>query len=326
MVTRVRDPDAPRQPVPSACREAAAWAAVGSGWRPLFDRFDEAGFSFEWHDFKADAALDWGRSFHPGSIEICLNLDGHGTVQLAGAEACYEPGSAGFYCCGSGVLEARRWKDQRHRFVTVEFATAYLEEHLDGQGGALHPVVRRAVGRGGREAGLGPVRRLTGAQQHLASTLKAPPVAQAARALWYQCKAQELMAQFFFQADVPEQFCTRQNRLAEERVQRVIELLRADLAEPPGLQEIGRQIGCSPFYLSRTFSRQTGETIPQCLRRLRLERAAELLRDGRHNVTEAAMAVGYSSLSHFSLAFHQTYGCCPGLYPLKPSLVPGKTG
>jgi len=29
------------------------------------------------------------------------------------------------------------------------------------------------------------------------------------------------------------------------------------------------------------------------------------------------MEVGYNSLSHFSAAFHETFGCCPGLYPLQ---------
>jgi AraC-like DNA-binding protein len=33
-------------------------------------------------------------------------------------------------------------------------------------------------------------------------------------------------------------------------------------------------------------------------------------------VTEVALEVGYSSLSHFSHAFCETMGCCPGLYPL----------
>lgn len=59
-----------------------------------------------------------------------------------------------------------------------------------------------------------------------------------------------------------------------------------------------------------------GVTIPQYLRQLRLDRAAELLRSGRFNVTEAALEVGYSSLSHFSQAFHEQFGCCPGLYPV----------
>ncbi len=48
-----------------------------------------------------------------------------------------------------------------------------------------------------------------------------------------------------------------------------------------------------------------------------MERAAELLRTGKCNVTEAALEVGYNSLSHFSAVFRETFGCCPGLYPLK---------
>ena len=57
-------------------------------------------------------------------------------------------------------------------------------------------------------------------------------------------------------------------------------------------------------------------TISRYLRNLRLERAAELLRSGRSNVTEAAMAVGYSSLSHFSKAFAEMFGVCPCVFPL----------
>jgi AraC-like DNA-binding protein len=50
------------------------------------------------------------------------------------------------------------------------------------------------------------------------------------------------------------------------------------------------------------------------LREIRLDRAAKLLRAGRSNVTQAAFAVGYQSLSHFSKAFWERFGCCPGLY------------
>ena len=60
-----------------------------------------------------------------------------------------------------------------------------------------------------------------------------------------------------------------------------------------------------------------GKTITQYLRQLRMERAAELLRAGEFNVTEVALEVGYNSLSHFSAAFHEMFGCCPGLYPIK---------
>ena len=76
-------------------------------------------------------------------------------------------------------------------------------------------------------------------------------------------------------------------------------------------------LACSHFYLSRTFTRETGLTLSQWLRRARLERAADLLRTRKCNVTEAGLEVGYSSLRYFSQAFHEMFGCCPGLYPLR---------
>jgi AraC family transcriptional regulator len=122
---------------------------------------------------------------------------------------------------------------------------------------------------------------------------------------------------FFIAHPDQELFCHRQQRLSLERIEKVAALLRNRLANPPSLEEIGQNAGCSPFHLSRTFSAATGMTIPQYIRRLRMERAAELLRSGWFNVTEAALEVGYSSLSHFSQVFHETFGCCPGLYPLR---------
>jgi AraC-like DNA-binding protein len=157
---------------------------------------------------------------------------------------------------------------------------------------------------------------LTSEQEQRAARLLCPPVCQGARSLWYHSKVVEWIAEFFFQRrGEDELFCDRQRRLARERVDRTIGILRRRLAEPPTLEEIGREVGCSPFYLSRTFSGETGMTIPQYLRKLRMERAAELLRSGKCNVTEAALEVGYSSLSHFSQAFCQVMGCCPVLYP-----------
>ena len=162
------------------------------------------------------------------------------------------------------------------------------------------------------------VARLDSRLQQLLASLREAPVLATARPFWYRSKALELAAELFFLAPGGEElFCQRQQRLAAERVEKVIALLRRNLSEPPALEEIGRAVGCSPFHLSRTFSSATSMTIPQYLRQLRMERAAELLRSGKFNVTEAALEVGYSSLSHFSQAFHDTFGCCPGLCPLR---------
>ena len=320
MRTSVLSSSSPPNTLPQA--EAAAWQAIGAGWRQLYGSFSKLGVSFEWHDFKADTPVDWSRSFHPGSTEICLNLSGHGSVRWQGDEAKFSPMTAGFYCRGAEPLEAARTGCERHQFITVELAPEFLTRHLAGQEDVLHPLIRAVLAGKRSVTGVGPSVPLTTTQQQIVTSLRNPPVFVAAQGLWYQGKAAELMAQLFFQPGDAEFFCTRQHRVAKERTERVIAILSRDLANPPTLEQLGKEVGCSAFYLSRTFSQETRSTIPQYLQRLRMDRAAELLGSGKYNVTEAALEVGYSSFSHFSLAFRQTHGCCPGLFPVSsPSAI-----
>lgn len=298
--------------------EAGAWRDVGAGWQPLFGSFRGVGYSIEWHDFRAKREFDWAASFHPGCIELCLNLEGHGFVEGRGGRTDFSPNTAGFYHRTDEPLSARRAAGEQHQFLTVEYSCPFLAKHLAEATATLHPLVRAAVEGKPQQVVSGATQRLTAAQQQLIATLRQPPVYATAQALWYQCKALELAVTFLLQPPPEaEMFCTRQQRMAQERVEQVIFLLKQNLAEPPTLEELGRKIGCSHFYLSRVFSTHTGQTITQHLRQLRMERAAELLRTGEHNVTEVALDVGYNSLSHFSGAFHEAFGCCPGLYPLK---------
>lgn len=127
------------------------------------------------------------------------------------------------------------------------------------------------------------------------------------------------MSEFFFrkvltEARGEEMFCTRTRRLALDRVAKVREALLADLEQPPELAELAKLCGCNPQYLSRTFSEAAGTTISLYLRRLRIERAAELLSSGRMNASEAALEVGYRSLSHFSQAFREEKGSPPSAW------------
>jgi AraC-like DNA-binding protein len=298
--------------------ERPAWRMVGDGWRHLHGNVRGAGVSFEWHDFETHGEFDWGKSFHPRSVEICLNLAGNGRVTCQRLEVTFTPLTAGFYRRGEQSLRATRQPHQQHQFLTVEMSFDFLRRHLADFASSLHPIVREVVSGPPEKSAVAAATRLGSRQQQLLASLREAPVLASARPLWYRTKALELAAELFFLApDGQELFCQRQQRLAAERVERVIALLQKKLSEPPNLEEIGHAVGCSPFHLSRTFSTATGMTIPQYLRQLRMERAAELLRSGKFNVTEAALEVGYSSLSHFSQAFHDTFGCCPGLYPLR---------
>jgi len=313
-------PNPKTPPAPPFEGEIAAWSAVGAGWRQLFGSFQNLGFSLEWHDFTASGPIDWARSFHPCSVELCLNLDGEGSVTSGSRTARFREQTAGFYRQGGPggrSLSAIRSPAQTHRFITVEFGPEFLRRELGGLDENLHPLIRRCLEDGPEASGVSDPEPLTARRRDLVLALRQPPVLAVAQRLWYGAKVRELMSEFFFAPPTDsELFCHRQQRAARDRVDTVIEVLKKDPAHPPSLEAIAREAGCSPFYLSRTFSKEMGQTIPQYLRQLRMEKAAALLRSGSFNVTEAALEVGYSSLSHFSAAFHQTFGCCPGLYPM----------
>ncbi|MCB1203065.1 MAG: helix-turn-helix transcriptional regulator [Verrucomicrobiae bacterium] len=150
----------------------------------------------------------------------------------------------------------------------------------------------------------------------LASGFLDPQVTGPGLAFWYESQFKALLALLcFVSADQDEEFfCTRQKRLAGERVAKAKAWLESRLDEPFDLQRLAREVACSPSYLSRTFSAAAGMTLSQFVRQRRVEKAAELLVTGKYNVSEVAIEVGYQSLSHFSKAFHQVKGCLPSKY------------
>ncbi|MES2569992.1 MAG: AraC family transcriptional regulator [Verrucomicrobiota bacterium] len=313
------DLTAPLQP-PSP--ERGTWDKVRDGWSHVYGSFERLGVSVELHNFRTNTALDWGRSFHPESIEICLNLTGRGEVTHLHENTALQANMAAAYAHVGEPLEACRMPGEQHCFVTLEFSLEFIARHLAGAETQTAPMVQRSVFARRTASAIGPAQAFTESQRALAQSFAQPPVSPAALPLWFQSKVMETASVFLF-APEPELFCTRQKRLTRERVERVQTILRERYEKPPSLEELSREVGVSQFYLSRLFSGEMAMTIPQYLRRIRIERAAELLREGRHNVTEAAFAVGYSSLGHFSKSFCEVIGCCPTLYPHARHLVKG---
>lgn len=71
----------------------------------------------------------------------------------------------------------------------------------------------------------------------------------------------------------------------------------------------------SPFYLSRLFKHETGDTPMNYLIRVRMRRAGELLRTQKHtSIQDVARCVGYEDAYHFSKAFKKHYGMPPSKY------------
>ena len=80
---------------------------------------------------------------------------------------------------------------------------------------------------------------------------------------------------------------------------------------PPGLAEIARLCGASPFHLSRAFTARFGRPLISYQRSRRLTEAARALVYSRAGVAEIAFDAGYASHEAFTRAFRAEFGVSP---------------
>ena len=137
------------------------------------------------------------------------------------------------------------------------------------------------------------------------------------RQLYLEGKAYELIAYKLEQSlsnkkEYQKTFTLRPHDI--ERVHHARELFSRDFQNPPKLLDLARAVGLPHPKLNFCFREVYGTTVFGYLREMRLNKAKSLLDEGRMNVTEAAYSVGYSSLSHFAMAFKDYHGVAPGNY------------
>lgn len=97
-------------------------------------------------------------------------------------------------------------------------------------------------------------------------------------------------------------------------------LLRENGGRRVPLREVAARVHLSPCHFCAVFKRQTGLTFTAYRNRLRLDRAAELLREPGRRITDVAFEVGFDSIPYFNRAFRRRFGCSPSEY--RRRLVP----
>jgi AraC family transcriptional regulator len=118
---------------------------------------------------------------------------------------------------------------------------------------------------------------------------------------------------------------TAQNDLYTRRINSVIGYIRQNLDGDLSLDALS-SVGCfSKFHFHRVFKSITDETVNEMVVRMRLERAANLLRSvPKLSITAAAAEAGFSSLSVFSRSFRKHFGVSARQWDRKSSLENGK--
>ncbi len=104
------------------------------------------------------------------------------------------------------------------------------------------------------------------------------------------------------------------NTPAFDRINRVLVYIHANLSCALSLEDIAKQSCWSRWQLQRVFQAETGLTVANYVRELKLSQAAEELLDGTERVIDIALGLGFNSEISFSRSFKQYFGTSPSQY------------
>jgi AraC family transcriptional regulator len=85
-----------------------------------------------------------------------------------------------------------------------------------------------------------------------------------------------------------------------------------DAAHPPRLSDLAILAGVHPVYLARLFRRAFGCSVNEYIQSRRIQKVAELTTDGRHSLSTAAHAAGFSDHAHMCRVFRSRLQTAPG--------------
>lgn len=111
----------------------------------------------------------------------------------------------------------------------------------------------------------------------------------------------------------------------------IIQYLCSNYAKPISLKELARRIYVSPEHFCRTFKTYTGTSVWEFVKKIRIDKAKNLLLQTNKPIFEIAELVGYSDERHFTKVFKSMAGLSPSGYRkqhvklLNPSLILSRT-
>ena len=104
-----------------------------------------------------------------------------------------------------------------------------------------------------------------------------------------------------------------------DQISRLLGHLEQHYAGPLSVEDLARVARMSPSSLFRLFRHHVGHSPVDYLIRLRIGRAAEILRRETARISEVSEAVGFADSNYFSRQFHRVMGVSPRDYRRGPS-------
>ncbi|MXN92737.1 helix-turn-helix domain-containing protein [Flavobacterium sp. Sd200] len=134
--------------------------------------------------------------------------------------------------------------------------------------------------------------------------------------LYFKGKVYELLSLYFNRAEDPnaEQCPFLVDEENVIKIRKAKDYVIANMAEPPGLQELADEVGINLKRLKMGFRQIYGDSVYSFLFDYKMDYARKLLDSGSYNVNEVGLRIGYSTASHFIAAFKKKFGTTPKKY------------
>lgn len=97
-------------------------------------------------------------------------------------------------------------------------------------------------------------------------------------------------------------------------VERIKRHIADHYTEPTQVSALARLVGLSPVYCGALFHRTQGMTIAEYANRIRVHKAAALLEEQDHGITQVAYLCGFNDVYYFSSTFKRLMGDSPSRY------------
>ncbi|MEE4564633.1 response regulator transcription factor [Paenibacillus polymyxa] len=117
-----------------------------------------------------------------------------------------------------------------------------------------------------------------------------------------------------FLEEANRQILAKTQQGSSASMKKLLEYIEEHHAETLNLTTLGQYFHFNPSYLSSYFTAHHTEGFSEYLNKIRVEKAAELLRSGTLPISDISSTVGYSDPSYFTKVFKKVKGYSPSQY------------
>jgi AraC-like DNA-binding protein len=299
------------------------------GWLSALFTDESSHGSFEGHFFKSGIMIFLIDLYVDEDVKITTErrepVVGFGLIIRGSCGRAFEDGSgrsaemplhAGLNVAGSyhGRTSLTLAGGHRHKMVSLKIKREYFPRLIEEYAVSLLPSAGQKS-LPSDSAGLAFQKTLSPGLECLAHQMFGCSYEGSARRLFMEAKALEILACQIEELSerIPHESALR-GTVDLERLHHAQEILETEFADPPSLVALARKVGLNDFKLKRGFRELLGTTVFGYVRKLRMEKARQLLQTSDMSVTQVALSVGYSSFSHFTTAFKKSVGVLPSHY------------